>query len=116
MSDHGASIVRPIQIIGFNVIQVQGGGAGCRRGLARSHALRHLGAMNEKVANILEQVYELTAAERAELIDALTEVAEAEELDPAYLKEIEDRLAAYDRGEVQGLDAYEVAFRRLAEK
>ncbi|MGO8951908.1 MAG: addiction module protein [Rhodomicrobium sp.] len=72
--------------------------------------------MNEKIANILEQVYELNAAERAELIEALTEVAKAEELDPTYLKEIEERLAAYDRGEVQGLDAYEVAFRHPAEK
>ena len=50
--------------------------------------------MNEKIANILEQVYELNAAERAELIEALTEVAKAEELDPTYLKEIEERLAA----------------------
>ena len=72
--------------------------------------------MNEKIASILEQVYGLTAAERAELIDALTDVAGAEDLDPAYLKEIEDRLAAYDRGEVQGMDAYEVAFRRQATK
>lgn len=64
--------------------------------------------MNKRIASILEQVYELTASERAELIDALTG---AEVLDPAYLKEIEDRLAAYDRGEVEGLDAYEIAMR-----
>ena len=42
--------------------------------------------MNERIASILEQVYELTALERAELIDALTDVAGAEVLDPAYLK------------------------------
>ncbi len=73
--------------------------------------------MNEKVAHILEQVQDLTSEERALLIEALTESEETGwELDPAYLKEIEGRLAAYDRGEVQGLDAYEVAFRRPAEK
>jgi hypothetical protein len=72
--------------------------------------------MNEKIANILEQVHDLSAADRAELIEALTGVAEAEVFDPAYLKEIEERLAAYDRGEVQGLDAYEIAFRRPSAK
>lgn len=72
--------------------------------------------MNERIASILEQVYELTAAERAELIDALTDVAGAEVLDPAYLKEIEDRLAAYDRGEAEGLDAYEITMRGPAAK
>jgi hypothetical protein len=73
--------------------------------------------MNQKIANILEQVYELTAEERMELIEALTAGEDsAEELDPAYLKEIEDRLAAYDRGEVQAMDAYDVAFRRRPAK
>jgi hypothetical protein len=82
-----------------------------RRGLARSCTFDHLEFMNERIANILEQVHELTASERAELIDALTDVAGAEVLDPVYLKEIKDRLAAYDRGEVEGLDAYEITMR-----
>lgn len=87
-----------------------------RRRLARSCTFGHLECMNERIASILEQVYELTASERAELIDALTDVAGAEVLDPAYLKEIEDRLAAYDRGEVEGLDAYEITMRGPATK
>lgn len=84
-----------------------------QRGLAQPCAFGHLECMNKRIACILEQVYELTASERAELIDALTG---AEVLDTAYLKEIESRLAAYDRGEVEGLDAYEITMRGSATK
>jgi putative addiction module component (TIGR02574 family) len=72
--------------------------------------------MNQKIANILEQVYELTAEERAELIEALTRDEACEFASPeiarAWEEEIERRIAAYDRGEVEPIDAYKVAFRR----
>ncbi len=72
--------------------------------------------MNEKVAHILEQVYNLTEAERAELIEALTEAEDCEFASPeiarAWEEEIERRIAAYERGEVKAIDAYKVAIRR----
>ncbi len=73
--------------------------------------------MNEKVANILEQVQELTAAERAELIEALTGDEGCEFASPeiarAWEEEIERRIAEHDRGETEAIDAYNVTFRRL---
>jgi putative addiction module component (TIGR02574 family) len=72
--------------------------------------------MNQKIANILEQVYKLTADERAELIETLTQDEACEFASPeiarAWEEEIERRIAAYERGEVQAMDAYKVAFRR----
>ncbi|MGO9546281.1 MAG: addiction module protein [Rhodomicrobium sp.] len=72
--------------------------------------------MNEKVAHILKQVQDLTAEERALLIEALAEDETCEfagpEIARAWEEEIERRIAAYDRGEVEAIDAYKVAFRR----
>ncbi len=87
--------------------------------LAIFGALEHLEAMNEKVANILKQVRELSEDERAALIEALTEDEACEfssrEIAKAWQEEIERRIDAYDRGEIQAIDAYKVTFRRLVE-
>ncbi len=76
--------------------------------------------MNDKVANILKQVQELPAEERNALIEALAEAEEdcefaSPEIARAWEEEIERRIAAYDRGETQAIDAYKVTFRRLAQ-
>lgn len=76
--------------------------------------------MNDKVANILKQVQELPAEERNALIEALAEAEEdcefaSPEIARAWEEEIERRIAAYDRGETEAIDAYKVTFRRLAQ-
>lgn len=62
------------------------------------------------------EVLGLPAEERALLLDRLVESLEVTPLDPAWETEIERRLAEYDRGEVQAIDAEEVfaKARRLA--
>lgn len=81
---------------------------------------RHLGTMSEKIENILRQVGELSAGERADLIEALVDSDESAEfatpaIARAWDEEIERRMAAYDRGEVQAADAYKVTLRRSVE-
>ena len=66
--------------------------------------------MNEKVKALSLEARKLTAAERAELIDEL--MASLDQPDPAidalWAKEAEDRLAAYDRGEMAAHDIAKV--------
>ncbi len=75
--------------------------------------------MNEKVAHILKQVRELSGEERAALIEALADDEAGEFASPeiarAWEEEAERRVAAYDRGEIEAIDAFKVRFRRLAE-
>jgi len=72
--------------------------------------------MNEKVANILKQVQDLTAEERALLIEVLAEDEACEFASPeiarAWDEEVERRIAAFDRGEIEAIDAYKVEIRR----
>jgi len=73
--------------------------------------------MNEKVANILKQVQDLSAAERALLIEALTGDEACEFASPdiarAWEEEVERRIAAYDRGEIEAIDISEITYESL---
>ena len=60
---------------------------------------------------ILEQVLALPIAERAELLERLLASFQAPsdtELDRRWLQEAQDRLAAFDRGELASVEANEV--------
>jgi hypothetical protein len=74
--------------------------------------------MNEKVANILRQVRELSGEERAALIEALAEDEACEfaspEIAKAWEEEIERRLDALDRGEMETIDISEVTYKPRA--
>lgn len=64
--------------------------------------------MQDPVADLVRQGRALPAPERERLVDGLLESlnsSAAESLDPAWEKEIESRLAEYDRGDVQAVDA-----------
>ena len=66
--------------------------------------------MNEKVKALSQEARKLSPAERAELIDEL--ITSLDRPDPAidelWTKEAEDRLAAYDRGEMGTHDISQV--------
>jgi putative addiction module component (TIGR02574 family) len=66
--------------------------------------------MNQKVKALSLEARKLTPTERAELIDEL--MASLDQPDPAidelWAKEAEDRLAAYDRGEMEVHDITQV--------
>ena len=67
--------------------------------------------MTDTAADLVRRVKQLPREERERLVDelleSLNEPATAE-LDAAWSAEIERRLAAHDRGEVQALSAEEV--------
>lgn len=66
--------------------------------------------MNEKVKALSQEARKLAPAERAALIDEL--MASLDRADPSidalWAKEAEDRLAAYDRGEMTAHDISDV--------
>jgi len=67
---------------------------------------------------ILEEVLALPIAERAELLERLLasfQTASDPELDRLWLKEAEDRLAAFDRGDLGSIEADEV-FERIRQR
>jgi putative addiction module component (TIGR02574 family) len=67
--------------------------------------------MPDTVADLVRRGKALPPEERELLVDQLLESLNepaAAELDAAWDAEIESRLAAYDRGEVQAIDAEEV--------
>ena len=64
--------------------------------------------MQDPVAELVRQGRALPPLERERLVDGLLESlnsSAAESLDPLWEKEIERRLAEYDRGDVQAVDA-----------
>jgi putative addiction module component (TIGR02574 family) len=64
--------------------------------------------MQDTVAELVRQGRALPPPERERLVDGLLESlnsSAAESLDPSWEKEIERRLAEYDRGDVQAVDA-----------
>src|SRR5687768_3200953 len=69
-----------------------------------------IAAMNEKVKALSLEARKLTPMERAELIDEL--IASLDRPDPVidtlWAKEAEERLAAYDQGEMAAHDIAEV--------
>lgn len=75
--------------------------------------------MQDPVAELMKRGRALDPTDRERLVDGLLESLNepaAAELDAAWESEIERRLAEYDRGEVQAIDAEEVfaKARRLA--
>ena len=67
--------------------------------------------MNDQVAVLAERGLALSQEDRARLAEVLLASLDPEpqsEVEAAWEVEIERRLAAYDRGEVQGIDAEEV--------
>jgi putative addiction module component (TIGR02574 family) len=69
--------------------------------------------MNERVRHIADQARKLTPEERAELLDALSEMVEDEVFEPSaeLLEECERRWQAYERGEVKSYSWEEVRAR-----
>jgi putative addiction module component (TIGR02574 family) len=68
--------------------------------------------MHDQVAELVQKGRSLPPEERERLVEGLLESlneSASSSLDPAWEAEIEKRLAEYDRGEVQAIDA-EVVF------
>lgn len=77
--------------------------------------------MRDQVAELAERGKELAPEDRSRLVDMLLvslHEAPVAEVEAAWDEEVERRLAAYDRGEVQAIDGAEVLAkaRRLAER
>ena len=67
--------------------------------------------MPDPIAELAQRARALAPADRARLVTELLEslnAPAASELDAAWESEITRRLAAYDRGDVQAIDAEEV--------
>ena len=66
--------------------------------------------MNAKLKELERQARQLAAEERAELAEALIESLHSPiaEIEAAWAKEIEDRVAAFDRGEMPAYSAEDV--------
>ena len=59
--------------------------------------------MTQKARDVLNQALSLSPLERAEIVEELLasfDRPERKEIDAAWAKEAEDRLNAYDRGEI----------------
>lgn len=69
--------------------------------------------MNAKIESLVEQAKHLSPEEQAILTDALHEMLTppTAEWETAWLKECEDRLAAYEQGEMQAHESEEVMAR-----
>ena len=77
--------------------------------------------MRDQVAELAERGEKLAPEDRSRLVDMLLaslHEAPIAEVEAAWDQEIEGRLAAYDRGEMQAIDGEEVLARarRLAEQ
>jgi putative addiction module component (TIGR02574 family) len=75
--------------------------------------------MRDQVTELAERGKELTPEDRSRLVDMLLvslHEAPVAEVEAAWDEEVERRLAAYDRGEMQAIDGEEVLAkaRRLA--
>ena len=69
--------------------------------------------MNGRVEAVLEQAKQLSHEEQAALADAMHELVNPPDPDweAAWVKECQDRLAAYERGEMEAYDSDEVMAR-----
>jgi putative addiction module component (TIGR02574 family) len=71
--------------------------------------------MNDRVHAIAEEARKLTSQERRELVDLLeaelTDEGTPEEIEAAWVEEVERRIAAAERGETTFVDADEVLTR-----
>lgn len=66
--------------------------------------------MNKRVDTVLKAAARLAPAERIELVQRILHSVDPTrpEIDAAWLAEAHERIAAYDRGEVEAFDADEV--------
>ena len=72
--------------------------------------------MNQRVKALVDEARKLTPEERLELLDELSRVVDGEEpadgtpeeIEAAWLEEVERRLDADERGEKEGIDADDV--------
>jgi putative addiction module component (TIGR02574 family) len=67
--------------------------------------------MNDQVVELAERGKALTPEDRSRLVDILLESlneAPLAEVEAAWDEEVKNRLAAYDRGEIQAIDGEEV--------
>lgn len=66
--------------------------------------------MNERVDKLTAQATELTRDEKLDLIERILATVHptAPAIDAAWIEEAEERMAAYERGEVETYDADEV--------
>ncbi len=67
--------------------------------------------MNDQVVELAERGKALAPEDRSRLVDMLLESlheAPLAEVEAAWDEEVEGRLAAYDRGEIQAIDGEEV--------
>ena len=73
--------------------------------------------MSASAQKLLHQAMKLPALERAALVEGLVESLDKPDpaLDAMWLKEAEDRIAAYRAGELEAVDAQE-AFAELGQK
>ena len=73
--------------------------------------------MSRPIDDLLEEARKLSPDDRAALIAALYDLNAPPdpEWEAAWIKECEDRLAAYDRGEVEAVD-FDVAMAELRRK
>jgi putative addiction module component (TIGR02574 family) len=73
--------------------------------------------MGKLTEDILEVARRLPATERAALVDELLRSLDKPdaEVDALWAKEAEERLAAYDRGDIEAIDA-EVVFAELRDR
>jgi putative addiction module component (TIGR02574 family) len=72
--------------------------------------------MTEQGKKILADALELSPAERATLVEALLSSFDSkrQEVDALWAEEVEDRIDAYERGEL-GASPAETVFRRLGQ-
>lgn len=66
--------------------------------------------MNPQSQAVIEQANQLTALEKLEVVDALLASVDKPDakIDALWANEVEDRLAAYRRGEIKALELNEV--------
>ena len=67
--------------------------------------------MSRRVAEVLEEALSLPAEERAELVDRLLTSLDSSpggRIDALWAAEAEDRLDAFERGEIKGVSARDV--------
>jgi nicotinamide mononucleotide adenylyltransferase len=81
------------------------------RALAYGAGGRELPFMSKRGSQLLEEALSLSASERAEMADQLLRSLEPptqDEIDKLWVSEVEDRLEAFDRGDLRSASAARV--------
>jgi putative addiction module component (TIGR02574 family) len=74
--------------------------------------------MNERVKKLTDEAAKLTPLERAELVEGILAslVTPDPQIDRAWAAEAEDRLKAYERGEIEAVDFDQALAKRSVDK